>query len=216
MKKIISLILTIMIISLSLITAHAEPEDPELYVGYYFKKYYSTVEEENTLPSYSCKYFDSKYFNRWVEYYLIDYSSSNAIDEPYFNRFGNSNEYYEYSNMTNYLFESGLTVFIGTVYFNPEDRPENHNDDFYSLEEIASQNPSIIDTIIEKQLTKRVGYIGDADCDGEVTVLDATTIQRHLAQIDVLKVELANDIDDNGYVDVMDATAVQRHIAELE
>ena len=94
--------------------------------------------------------------------------------------------------------------------------PDGFDNDFYSLAEIASTKPAIIDMIIEKSLTNRIGYIGDADCDGEVTILDATAIQRHLAQLDTLKIELASDIDDNGYVDITDATILQLKLANLE
>ncbi|MBR2715595.1 MAG: dockerin type I repeat-containing protein, partial [Ruminococcus sp.] len=113
---------------------------------------------------------------------------------------------------TNLLFESGLSIFVGKTYSSSE----NHDDDFYSIEEIASTNPEIIDMIIERQLTQRVGYIGDADCDGEITVLDATTIQQYLAKHNTLKVELASDVDDNGSVDVIDATILQMNLASIE
>lgn len=57
---------------------------------------------------------------------------------------------------------------------------------------------------------------GDADGDGEVTILDATAIQRHLAELETEKyTEAAADADSDGYVTVMDATAIQRYIAEL-
>ena len=57
--------------------------------------------------------------------------------------------------------------------------------------------------------------IGDADMDGKITVMDATYIQRHTAQVVVLEnlAAFAGDSDEDGKISVMDATYVQRHVA---
>ena len=54
--------------------------------------------------------------------------------------------------------------------------------------------------------------LGDADQDGEVSVMDATTIQRYKAEKIVLEAIalLAADTDKDGEVSVMDATRIQR------
>ena len=69
--------------------------------------------------------------------------------------------------------------------------------------------------------------LGDADSDGDVTILDATRIQRWLAELcnmdgsdftgNVLTADEKNtaDADEDGDVTIMDATAIQRNIAEL-
>ena len=73
--------------------------------------------------------------------------------------------------------------------------------------------------------------IGDADVDGEVTILDATRIQRCLAELDENPWESftatgadfvrgtvvagATDYDRDGDTTVMDATRIQRNIADL-
>lgn len=69
--------------------------------------------------------------------------------------------------------------------------------------------------------------LGDADRDEEVTILDATRIQRWLAElcnidgseyIDTIISDSERktiDADEDGDVTIMDATAIQRHIAEL-
>ena len=58
--------------------------------------------------------------------------------------------------------------------------------------------------------------LGDADGDGEVSILDATTIQRHLAELKVEKyVEEASDADADGEVSILDATEIQRYLADL-
>ena len=57
---------------------------------------------------------------------------------------------------------------------------------------------------------------GDADGDGDVTIVDATVIQRHIAELNTQKyVEAASDADNDGDITILDATAIQRHIAGL-
>ena len=58
--------------------------------------------------------------------------------------------------------------------------------------------------------------LGDADGDGLVTILDATAIQRHLANLETkVFVESAADTSGNGDVDILDATAIQRWLANF-
>lgn len=57
--------------------------------------------------------------------------------------------------------------------------------------------------------------LGDANLDGKVDILDATIIQKFLAQqVDLTDLaRLAADADEDGEVSVIDATAVQRYLA---
>ncbi len=59
--------------------------------------------------------------------------------------------------------------------------------------------------------------LGDVDMDGSVTVLDATAIQKHIANIKKLSDAqlLAADTDGDKNVTVMDATLIQKFIANL-
>ncbi|MBQ3418101.1 MAG: dockerin type I repeat-containing protein [Ruminococcus sp.] len=58
--------------------------------------------------------------------------------------------------------------------------------------------------------------LGDADGDGKVTVLDAATIQKVKASIDVpYSDEAAADVDSDTGVSVLDATWIQKHLASL-
>ena len=58
--------------------------------------------------------------------------------------------------------------------------------------------------------------LGDVDGDGEVTIIDATCIQRKLASIPTAKYfESAADTDGDGEVTIIDATAIQRHLVQL-
>ena len=58
--------------------------------------------------------------------------------------------------------------------------------------------------------------LGDVDEDGEVSIIDATLIQRHLAEIPVYAYnEAAADIDGDGSVSIIDVTYIQRYLAQL-
>ena len=58
--------------------------------------------------------------------------------------------------------------------------------------------------------------LGDTDGDNSVTILDATVIQRHLAEIPTaVYIEAAADADHDGQVTILDATAIQRWLAGL-
>ena len=69
----------------------------------------------------------------------------------------------------------------------------------------------------EKPTTPTPKYmVGDADKDGELTILDATVIQRALAGLDNSSYDVkAADADEDGEVSILDATAIQRHLAGL-
>ena len=59
---------------------------------------------------------------------------------------------------------------------------------------------------------------GDADCDTNINVKDATAIQKHIADIIVLSTQgLANaEVDGSGNLTVKDATMIQKHIAGID
>lgn len=75
-----------------------------------------------------------------------------------------------------------------------------------------------LENALEINNTKPVEpLMGDANLDGVVDVLDATTIQRHIAKLIVMSDEqlaVADVLTDN-FVNVMDATAIQRKLANL-
>lgn len=57
---------------------------------------------------------------------------------------------------------------------------------------------------------------GDADGDGEVTIADATVIQRTLANIPTASLfKKAADVDGDG-MSITDATNIQRYLAQFE
>ena len=62
------------------------------------------------------------------------------------------------------------------------------------------------------------GFIGDVDLDGTVTILDATAIQRYLANLEELSAEQLKmaDTDGDGDVTIIDATYIQRYLAGMD
>lgn len=60
--------------------------------------------------------------------------------------------------------------------------------------------------------------LGDADLDGEVTILDATAIQRYLADYITLSDDAMKtaDADRDGDITILDATVIQRWLADYE
>ena len=59
--------------------------------------------------------------------------------------------------------------------------------------------------------------LGDADGDGVISIIDATTIQRYLVSLNVpstQNVERCGDVTGDG-LDILDATAIQRFLADL-
>ena len=59
--------------------------------------------------------------------------------------------------------------------------------------------------------------LGDADGDGEITILDATVIQRYLAGVineDIID-SIAGNVSQNG-ISILDATYIQRYLASME
>ncbi len=74
--------------------------------------------------------------------------------------------------------------------------------------------------IIARAMTAQINtdiMFGDVDGDGEVSIIDATAIQLHVAQLQLISDDLAmyGDVDDDGDISVMDATEIQLFIAGL-
>lgn len=59
--------------------------------------------------------------------------------------------------------------------------------------------------------------LGDADGDGEVTILDVTCIQKKLAKLSVGNFSVIGaDVDGNGEISIIDATCIQRYLARIK
>ncbi len=91
-------------------------------------------------------------------------------------------------------------------------------DESASLEE----NKALVDAavrILQSALQKHeeaAVILGDANSDGEITIIDATCIQRHLASIPTSAYnEAAADTDGDGKVTIIDAAYIQRWLVDL-
>ncbi len=76
----------------------------------------------------------------------------------------------------------------------------------------------VSDKIDKNDYTQQaLGYIGDADNDKKITIMDVSTIQRYLVKLTQLNVtrELFSNVDRNEKIDITDATEIQRYIAQL-
>ena len=84
-------------------------------------------------------------------------------------------------------------------------------------EEYANKNGFVFKDIKElPDPDEEKPLLGDADSDGEVTIFDATSIQRYLAELPATGFHAdAADADGDGEVSIFDATAIQRYLAEL-
>lgn len=65
--------------------------------------------------------------------------------------------------------------------------------------------------------TKTQMLMGDVDGDGDITIMDVTMIQRHIAQLITISEDelICADTDKDGNITIMDATIIQRFIAQL-
>lgn len=70
--------------------------------------------------------------------------------------------------------------------------------------------------IITEKAEQEPVLLGDADGDEQVTILDATAIQRHLVKLPTESFnEGAADADGDGEITILDATAIQRYLVKL-
>ena len=101
--------------------------------------------------------------------------------------------------------------WLGHEFREPEFSWQNQGN--YGLETYVLTNQS---EYVSSLTQPEQNILGDTDGDGEVTILDATTIQRHLASFPTRAYnEKAADADGDKEVTILDATAIQRHLASL-
>lgn len=58
---------------------------------------------------------------------------------------------------------------------------------------------------------------GDVNIDGDITVIDATDIQKYIVGLEELTADSKSvaDVDSDGAISVMDATSIQKYIVGL-
>lgn len=85
--------------------------------------------------------------------------------------------------------------------------------------EIQTETPTVPTTEkpTESDIPAPERKYGDVDNDGDITIVDTSFIQRHLAGIDLFdEVQLKyGDVDDDGEVTIVDGTYIQRWLAGL-
>lgn len=83
--------------------------------------------------------------------------------------------------------------------------------------QVPTQAPTDAPTQAPTEPAKKL-YLGDADLDGIVTVIDVTRIQRKCSGMVTLNEDatLCADVDKSKSVSILDATAIQRYLASIE
>ena len=119
-------------------------------------------------------------------------------------------EWLVYSNTDDYLFINESEPGMSYLY---------ENGGFTDLMDWYRDNngDELGGTFVIKALTLKP-EIGDVNCDGVINILDATLIQRYLAELDDLngrQLALADPSGD-GSINIADATLIQMNIAEIE
>ena len=59
---------------------------------------------------------------------------------------------------------------------------------------------------------------GDLNGDGDITIVDATLVQKHVVQLETLSADkqILADVDENNTISVVDATLIQKYIVQLK
>ena len=140
--------------------------------------------------------------------YTVKDASGNIVNVPY------------YTRNTSYSFTpTALGKYVVTVSVQGSDNAIDERDYIYDsvtnpsnpTDETAPNTPTTVSPTNSGGSSK----IGDADMDGQVTILDATRIQRVLADLETQIDRTAADADYDGKVTIIDATRIQRFIAGL-
>ena len=237
MKKIISVLLSALFVfsSSSLVSAWEEDEPTcEENMQTYFLNYYKHKEHGKQPTETEAFIFDN--YETFLansknhHYGIIKFTSPDAIQEPYYNRFGDSDQCFEYSDVTNWQYPSGIAVFYGKAFTDKYD-----GNIFMSLSEVLEQKPiafeymaknidsyytayhpgSYHDGLVEVD-NRYFGYVGDADGDCTVSIADATEIQKHLAGLTTLTGSRLKAAEiDNQEVSISTATQIQLYLAEI-
>lgn len=92
--------------------------------------------------------------------------------------------------------------------------------DYYSYTKPAQWTTSLDSSATDVTYRYRLktdGLLGDVDYDGNITIIDATCIQRHLASLIELTdgQKLYADTTKDGDISILDVTSIQRFIAQL-
>ena len=157
------------------------------------------------MPSYPSERMDRDEFNRRRAQAIEEYKAYIAeVEETFFTAFDGIDAVFR---LTGFGFMTGVCVKAADV----EKIAESELVRYVEYFENAWEEIVLEDTPDDPPL------LGDADMDGEVTVIDSTWIQRFKAGfISEDKIDLAcADVDGDEQVTVMDATLIQKALASL-
>ncbi len=73
------------------------------------------------------------------------------------------------------------------------------------------------EVLVKQEIIPIVLIIGDADGDGVVTIVDATLIQQHIAELKTIEddKQICADTDKDGHISILDATRIQLFLAQV-
>ncbi len=196
MKKLISfIIVTVLLISLCTATTFA-------HTGYYFDYYDRFVEEYGEPYMFQEMYVsfennEPSYYVVKVQLYFIYVDPPQHIEEV-----GIVNSGLVFTQIPVYIpFETTYCIY------------DVSDDKFYDITKIdILAYRGLYDYLVESDIAT---MIGDVDYDNKLTIIDATMIQRILANITYIRNNFVTDFNCDGSVDIMDATAVQKEVANL-
>lgn len=161
------------------------------------------------------------------DYYGIEYTESREVESI--------------TKVENFTYNTdGMTIYVEykdgteeTLTYSPVDYYD-YGDDMYEGFAYTDNGITYFDTYLKSKDETATVYtlytlgkstevtvpnfkLGDVDGNGEVSILDATIIQRHVAQLEFIKEERLPyaDTDKNGKVSITDATMIQRLVAQL-
>ncbi|MBE6825011.1 MAG: hypothetical protein E7513_06665 [Ruminococcaceae bacterium] len=229
MKKIISFIL---VLCLASIMFSVPTFAGSIYArGQYVAEFEKYMADNGCQPSYKGEEDWYMYSDSYYDYY----SENNDTDTPDWllawgstmgtsplPTYGVFGDYYISINEYLYPYSLGYLVYVPS------------ESKFYTLEEAWIAGFEGIEKAFTEALIPRglAGYIGDADRDNNLSVMDATFIQRNLAGMcvfdsrddltmhtkatDTASLSYVSDVDRDGKRTIIDATAIQRKLAQLD
>ena len=133
--------------------------------------------------------------------YKITDPSGNTINVPYYSK----------TNTVNFT-PTAAGIYTVTVYVQGSDNDTLERTYTYTSTSNVTP-PATQPTTPSDEYMK-----GDADCDGKVSAMDSTLVQRHCSKIVTLTGQNFKnaDVDGDNNLSVMDATSIQRHLAKLD
>lgn len=221
MKKLVSLLLVaVMVLSVGMVTTFAENREEKQFL------YKDKFEEYIRVPEY-----DPQLHSEYGDYYYYDY------DELYYHENDTSGEtdwalIKAFTNLEPNPWEVVRVKQIGNrllkwLYPGIGVLPYGYavydvvNDKCYDMESI--RNPEDFEGLDVAFEELKLGLpLGDVDMDSTVSVLDATEIQRYMAQLIEVPygyysyIPALGDVDGDGEMTILDATALQQMLAGLD